>query len=375
MSIFHINKVSIASIARLLILLVLSTELFASEDHKASVSSGTLYMVQEDGSVLSYGKGNIYLSIERPLEDTVSRVPGLNNIVGIKVGRVHALALDEDGCIWAWGNNRNGQLGFQKDKFVEKPTKYTSLCNVVNFDAGTDSTIVLFKDNTVKFWGSNVTEELRELKFRFQESIELLVAYSIFFAVDYRGEVYAWGDPGSMRGIFGKGSSSSSGSAWKPKKLNVPCSVKDIDVALDVVFVCKSGDVYIYGDNITGTLGTGNTDSYDSIVKHPTLANVDKIMGGIIRIAKLKNGKYLGWGDQILGPVEWSGGGYMLDPIELNPPLGTQNFYSNLSSIFFINKDESVSRLTPKEHWIFPVKYLLEDYSFKTFKYTGLNKE
>jgi alpha-tubulin suppressor-like RCC1 family protein len=36
---------------------------------------------------------------------------GLSRIVGVSAGNWHALALDEDGVLWAWGYNGSGQLG------------------------------------------------------------------------------------------------------------------------------------------------------------------------------------------------------------------------------------------------------------------------
>ncbi|MCI07821.1 putative E3 ubiquitin-protein ligase HERC4, partial [Trifolium medium] len=39
------------------------------------------------------------------------RVQGLENIRLIAVGAFHNLALQEDGTLWAWGNNEYGQLG------------------------------------------------------------------------------------------------------------------------------------------------------------------------------------------------------------------------------------------------------------------------
>jgi alpha-tubulin suppressor-like RCC1 family protein len=38
-------------------------------------------------------------------------VQGLENIKLIAVGAFHNLALQEDGTLWAWGNNEYGQLG------------------------------------------------------------------------------------------------------------------------------------------------------------------------------------------------------------------------------------------------------------------------
>lgn len=39
------------------------------------------------------------------------RVQGLEKVRLIAVGAFHNLALQEDGTLWAWGNNEYGQLG------------------------------------------------------------------------------------------------------------------------------------------------------------------------------------------------------------------------------------------------------------------------
>ncbi|WVZ15410.1 hypothetical protein V8G54_012976, partial [Vigna mungo] len=39
------------------------------------------------------------------------RVQGLESVRLIAVGAFHNLALQEDGTLWAWGNNEYGQLG------------------------------------------------------------------------------------------------------------------------------------------------------------------------------------------------------------------------------------------------------------------------
>jgi alpha-tubulin suppressor-like RCC1 family protein len=39
------------------------------------------------------------------------RVSGLDGVEAIAAGSVHALALKEDGSVWAWGANDQGQLG------------------------------------------------------------------------------------------------------------------------------------------------------------------------------------------------------------------------------------------------------------------------
>lgn len=321
-----------------LVLFCLGMKALAAENRKASVSSGTLYMVQEDGTVLRYGPGNIHLR-KGPFADEVSKVSGLTGIVGIEVGDGHALALDSDGCIWAWGRNKYGTLGFQEEKSLKEPKKIEELCGVSDFDAGHYSTIVLFKeDNSVAFWGASVPEKYQGKRITFEEPIKTVVSYSLSFAITEAGKVYAWGNPDSIEGILDP----NEGSPWHPSGLDIPCHVVQIDVGLDVMFICKSGDVYIFGSNTTGTLGIGNTKPVNRITKHPILSGVDKIMGEGIRVAKLKNGKYVGWGDQLLGPIEWTNSGYVLDAVRLYPPTDVVDFYSQESSIFFIHRDGSV---------------------------------
>ncbi|GAA0838972.1 hypothetical protein GCM10009113_01720 [Marinobacter szutsaonensis] len=355
-----------------LVLFCLGVKALAAEDHKASVSRGTLYMVQADGSVFGYGRGNIYLRSTRPLDDEVFRVPGLENIVGIDVGKNHALALDSDGCIWAWGSNEYDQLGFQEEKIIQAPKRFDGLCGVVDFDSSHYASIVLFEDKkTVQIWGADIKDAHQGRKYQLDEPIKKVVSYSISFAIAESGNVYAWGNPGSMKGLLGKKDKIS----WEPKKLDIPCHVKQIDIGVDVIFVCESGDVYMFGSNTAGTLGNGNTKPVDRITKHPTLSGIEKIMGAGIRIAKTYNNEYFGWGDQLLGPVEWTNSGYITDPEFIKVHDGVVDFYSENYSIFFIKNNGNVLRLVPEEHWLFPVKYSLEDYSFQEYQYKDSYKE
>src|SRR5688500_18796831 len=39
------------------------------------------------------------------------RIAGLHDVVGIAGGFLHSLAVQTDGSVWAWGSNVDGQLG------------------------------------------------------------------------------------------------------------------------------------------------------------------------------------------------------------------------------------------------------------------------
>ena len=55
----------------------------------------------------------------------------LNDVKQIAAGAQHTLALCNDGTVWAWGSNKNGQLGVKEITYSRKPVKVVGLNNVV----------------------------------------------------------------------------------------------------------------------------------------------------------------------------------------------------------------------------------------------------
>lgn len=58
------------------------------------------------------------------------KIPEIDQIImsnSIACGEDHSLILDQDGSVWAFGLNLNGQLGLGHSKIVERPTKITTL--------------------------------------------------------------------------------------------------------------------------------------------------------------------------------------------------------------------------------------------------------
>jgi len=83
------------------------------------------------------------------------QVSGLSNIIAIASGGRHTVALRDDGTVWAWGNNQDGQLGDGTTINRHAPVQVNGLSNITAVAAGQSHTIALRNDNTAWAWGNN----------------------------------------------------------------------------------------------------------------------------------------------------------------------------------------------------------------------------
>lgn len=86
------------------------------------------------------------------------QVQGLDHIVAISAGSDHTLALKGDGTVWAWGYNNNGQLGTgtsSGESPVQTPVQVTGLTGITAIAAGAYHSLAVKNDGTVWAWGDN----------------------------------------------------------------------------------------------------------------------------------------------------------------------------------------------------------------------------
>ncbi|OPY30553.1 MAG: Regulator of chromosome condensation (RCC1) repeat protein [Methanocella sp. PtaU1.Bin125] len=87
------------------------------------------------------------------------KVDGLNNIVKISVGYSHAMALENDGTVWTWGDNRYGQVGRAGFISTYLPGRI-SLTGVKEISAGYVFSMALKNDGSVWSWGYNYYDQV-----------------------------------------------------------------------------------------------------------------------------------------------------------------------------------------------------------------------
>jgi alpha-tubulin suppressor-like RCC1 family protein len=185
------------------------------------VISGGIYhsvMLKEDGTVWAWGNnsggqlGNnstVHSSI--PVQ-VVTSAGALTGIVKIDAGGNHALALKDDGTLWAWGGGYYGQLGVAGNANslvavqVKDSTGSGYLAGVVDIDAGTEFSTALAGNGTMYVWGRNNVLQLGDGTYTNsnlpkavslgQAAVKIAAGGSSSFAILADGTVKAWGAGG-----------------------------------------------------------------------------------------------------------------------------------------------------------------------------------
>src|SRR3990170_490517 len=175
--------------------------------------------LKNDGTVWTWGLNNFgQLGDGTQSGRTVPvQVSGLTGIVGIAGGRHHSIALKNDGTVWTWGRNKEGQLG--NGAFSDYnlfPVSVRGLTNIVAVAVGDFHSLSVSNDGTVWAWGKNNNGELGDgtiidrttpVPVSGLLNVEATISGASLHTLDLKGDgtVWAWG--GNNAGQLGDGTS------------------------------------------------------------------------------------------------------------------------------------------------------------------------
>jgi hypothetical protein len=254
-----------------------------------------------------------------------SLIPAGTNIVAIAAGNAFSLALDATGLVWGWGDNSDGEIGpwAGGGTYSPEPILYTSLSNVIaiaagdNFFAGTGGgghSVALTAGGWVYTWGDNNfgalglgiwggTYNTPGLVTALTNQYIVAIAAGVGFtlAVTSNGQVYAWGD-----NEFGELGTNSSAVLFT----NSPMLVSGI-----------SNAVWVSAPRSDDALNPAMTNQNYCGGQHALVMTLDPVDG----TGQMTN-HYWGWGDNSSGQIGAGTNGGGVSQVSQYSPAGPLQF-------------------------------------------------
>jgi alpha-tubulin suppressor-like RCC1 family protein len=290
-----------------------------------AIAAGFAHTValKNDGTVLAWGSNsNGQLGNGTTTDSsTPVQVSNLTGITAIAAGFAHTVALKNDGTVWAWGSNSNGQLGngtMGTGTDSSTPVQVIGLAGMIAVAAGQSHSVALrnivglINDGTVWAWGSNSNGQLgngtagpgTDSSLPVQVSVltgVTAIAAGSFHTVAVRniyslandGTVWVWGSNAS--GQLGDGTVTDE---WQPVIVSgLPLMVTVAAGLNHTIALRNDGTIWTWGSNSNGQLGDGTQTDRPTPLPISDLTGVTAISSGILDNIVLKNDGTLSvWG-------------------------------------------------------------------------------
>ena len=355
----------------LLLTLVISPTTFINDEsvkaltiqEKVSAGKEHSLALKKNGAVWAWGENSDgQLGINNTTDQNIPvQVVGengigfLENIIDISAGTDHSIALKDDGTVWIWGANDDGQLGNGTTVDKITPIKVPNLTNVVEISAGWSYTHIVKSDGSVWAWGRGTSGELG-----IGATIQSLIPIQVVgvggtgylgnivdistgeqhvLALKNDGTVYSWG-----MGASGRLGTDATVNSNTPLKVVNETNTGDLLNIQKIsagynhsMALAQDGSLYVWGNNDIGQLGIGSYNTKNKPYKMISLTNVKEISAGIgFSMAVKVDGTLWSWGGNTEGEL---GIGNYTDKNNPNQVLNEDgtSFISNVTSISAAN--------------------------------------
>ncbi len=241
----------------------------AAAAHVVNVSAayGHTVVLADDGTVWTWGWAGTAWGILGTGADQgdggFRQVAGLSNIVAVDASFLTSLALDRDGHVWAWGDDRNDQCGVDATAACPSPVRIAGLERIVQVSCGGTGGAAVDQDGHVWAWGDNFYGQLgigregtpQATPVRVPiEAVKMVAAGNGYVvALKKDGTVWAWGenDKGQSGGY-------TTANVLTPVQVGGLYDIVEIDAGSDHTLALRAdGTVWAWGDGEENKLCNG----------------------------------------------------------------------------------------------------------------------
>ncbi len=221
------------------------------------------YALDDQGRVWAWGdnsKGAVGdgTTTDRPTPRIV-----LTGVAQIEAGHYHGIARKTDGTVWTWGYGALGQLGLGTTNNRTSPTQVPGINNAIGVSAGRDMSFILRAGGTVVGFGGNTAGEVGDGTITRRVSpvavvgltsiVEVVGGRNHAMALRSDGTLFSWG--ANEYGQVGDGTTTQ-----RRTPVQVLTGVRSFDSGAEhSVAVLTNGTVRTWGRGWRGQLGLGST--------------------------------------------------------------------------------------------------------------------
>lgn len=263
----------------------------------------------------------------------IGKINNLTNIIAIASGYRHQLALDNKGQVWAYGKNANGALGNGTTTDSSTPvlvdfSKADQASKIIGISASANSSYALDDKGQVWAWGQNkygnlgqnslcnprdncVDETTRPIKVKLPENTvitEIATGKDHVLALTDQGKVYAWGlNASSQVGYRGEGYKNTD-QAWA-ESIGTPTALPWFSTDKKAKHIYANGNTsYVlledgtpYAWGMYGETGANGKTVYPNL-NEPTQkpAGLNQVqdmgIGSLYQLARRQDGGIFSWG-------------------------------------------------------------------------------
>jgi alpha-tubulin suppressor-like RCC1 family protein len=312
-------------------------------------AGGTLYGWEDNQhGKLGLGTRSTNLHSSEPTPMRVPFPPGVTRWTTVAGGTWHTLAIGDDGRVYAAGANTYKQLGtetpgdrlsFGLVPLPDDPHKWVAL-------AAGDHSLALRDDGQLYAWGANYNGQLGNGN-QINQSVRQLVSLPIgvskwssiaageahSLAIADNGTLYAWG-----QGYYGQLGSGSNVMQLSPVAVAFPDGVTSwlsVSASYKSTFALgNNGSIYGWGANSEGELGNGTTQMTNVPVRVATPVGISwrKLMaGGNEGFALTTDGTLYAWGQNYWGECGLGFRGRQTVPALVPFPGGLSNGWADIA--------------------------------------------